>query len=236
MALNRDARQRFDTAEAMRRAWDAVFAKPALLAAEPAVARITRDTPIGAAALSPQVLAVLERLGVATVGAATDLSPAQVTWLPGIGTATRRKLRDELAKLAAQVSEATKEQPTEPTLLDRVAADLVPETVDRSLAETLLGLGESNGSAWTSLRDAAQALRREQRAVRESMSKLEQHWVRLPGMSELRDTVAEIARGGRRGSVGPALRDGAARLQGQHGRGTASESAGRGGGPRGGRR
>ena len=47
--------------------------------------------------LSPQVLAVLERLGVATVGAATDLSPAQVTWLPGIGTATRRKLRDELA-------------------------------------------------------------------------------------------------------------------------------------------
>ena len=90
------------------------------------------------------------------------------------------------------MSEATKEQPTEPTLLDRVAADLVPETLDRDLAEALLGLGESDGSAWTSLRDAARALGREQRAVRESMSKLERHWVRLPGMSELRDTITEV--------------------------------------------
>jgi serine/threonine protein kinase len=192
VALNRDARQRFDTAEAMRRAWDAVFAQPSILPSEPEVKRISRDTPVGAAALSPQVLAVLERLGAATVGAATDLSPAQVTWLPGIGTATRRKLREELDKLAAQLKEATKEQPTEPTLLDRVAADLVPETVDRDLAEALLGLGESNGGAWTSLRDVAKALGREQRAVRESMSELERHWVELEGMRELRDTVAEI--------------------------------------------
>ena len=192
IALNRDAVQRYDTAEAMRRAWDAVFAQPTTLAAEPVVARITRDTPVGAAPLSPQVLAVLERLGAATVGAATDLSPAQVTWLPGIGTATRLKLREELDKLARQVSESTKEQPTEPTLLDRVAADLVPETVDRNLAETLLGLGESNGGAWTSLRDAAKALGREQRAVRESMSKLERHWVGLDGMRELRDTITEV--------------------------------------------
>ncbi|MGH3219869.1 MAG: BREX system serine/threonine kinase PglW [Streptosporangiaceae bacterium] len=193
-ALNRDARRRFDTAESMRRAWKAVFAQRAELPAEQtAAARVTPDTPIGAAALSPQVLAVLERLGVATAGAAAALSPAQVTWLPGIGTATRRKLGDELARLAAQVSEATKEPPTEPTLLDRVAADLVPETLDRELAEALLGLGESTGSAWTSLRDAARALGREQRVVRESMSKLEQHWVRLPGMSELRDTVCEVA-------------------------------------------
>ena len=192
IALNRDAGQRYDTAEAMRRAWDAVFAKPATLPAEMAIARITRDTPVGAAALSPQVLAVLERLGAATVGAATDLSPAQVTWLPGIGTATRRKLREELDKLAAQVREATREQPTEPTLLDRVAAELVPESVDRALAEALLGLGESDGGAWTSVRDAAKILRREQRAVRGSMSELERHWVGLNGMRELRDAVAEI--------------------------------------------
>jgi serine/threonine protein kinase len=192
-ALNRDARQRFDTAEAMRRAWTALFAEPAALPAEQAAVRVTPDTPVGAAGLSPQVLAVLERLGVATAGAAAGLSPAEVTWLPGIGTATRRRLRDELASLAAQLSEATKEPPGEPTLLDQVADDLVPEALDRDLAEALLGLGESGGSAWTSLRDAARALGREQRAVRESMSELEQHWVRLPGMSELRDTLTEVA-------------------------------------------
>ena len=191
-ALHRDAAQRFETAEAMRRAWAEVFARPATLPPEPVPARITRDTPVGATALSPQVLAVLERLGVATTGAATELSPAQITWLPGIGTATRRKLIDELAGLAAQVSEATKEQSTEPTLLDQVAADLVPDTLDRTLAEALLGLGEANGSAWTSLRDAARALHREQRAVRDAMAKLEQHWVGLPGMNELRDTLTEV--------------------------------------------
>ncbi len=91
-ALHRDAAQRFDTAEAMRRAWLTVFAKPATLPGEPAADQVTRDTPIGAARLSPQVMAVLERLGVMTAGAAADLSPAQLTWLPGIGTATRRKL------------------------------------------------------------------------------------------------------------------------------------------------
>ena len=176
----------------MRRAWDAVFAQPHHSGSR---TRSRADHPGYASRSSaavPQVLAVLERLGAATVGAATDLSPAQVTWLPGIGTATRLKLREELDKLARQVSEATKEQPTEPTLLDRVAADLVPETVDRNLAETLLGLGESNGGAWTSLRDAAKALGREQRTVRESMSKLEQHWVGLDGMRELRDTITEV--------------------------------------------
>ncbi len=191
-ALHRDAGRRFDTAEAMRRAWAAVFAQPATLPKESVPTRIGRDTPVGAVGLSPQVLAVLERLEVTTVGAATDLSPAQVTWLPGIGTGTRRKLRDDLAALSARVSEATKEQPSEPTLLDRVAADLVPEKLDRTLTEALLGLGESVGSSWTSLRDAARALGREQRAVRGAMSELELHWVALPGMGDIRDTVAEI--------------------------------------------
>lgn len=191
-ALNRDAARRFDTAEAMRRAWQAVFAEPATLPAEPEAIRIGRDTPVGAAGLSPQVLAVLERLGVATAGAAAALSQAQVTWLPGIGTSTRKKLLTELAELAAQIADATQEPTAEPTTLDQVAADLVPETLDRDLAETLLGLGEAPGSAWTSLRDAARMLGREQRAVRDSMTALEEHWVALPGMSELRDTVAEV--------------------------------------------
>jgi hypothetical protein len=198
-ALHRDASRRFDTAEAMRRAWANVFARPATLPHEPEVAaRVTRDTPVGAAGLSPQVLAVLERLGVTTAGAATDLSPAQVTWLPGIGTGTRRKLHDELARLATQLSEATKEQPAEPTLLDRVAADLAPDKLDRELAEALLGLGEASGTdggAWTTPRDAARRLHREQGAVREAMSMLERHWVKLPGMADLRETVVEIVEG-----------------------------------------
>lgn len=200
-ALHRDVKRRFGTAEEMRRAWDAVFANPATVTVEPAAVRVTRDTPIGAAGLSPQVLAVLERLSVITAGAAIDVSPAQVTWLPGIGTATRRRLRDELAGLRTRIAETTAEPSTEPTLLDEVAARLVPEKMDRAIAEMLLGLGEPGGAgrpgglgdgAWTSLRDAARRLRADQRAVRQAMSDLERHWLRLDGMRELRDTVVEV--------------------------------------------
>jgi serine/threonine protein kinase len=197
-ALHRDVKRRFGTAEEMRRAWDAVFANPATVTVEPAAARVTRDTPIGATGLSPQVLAVLERLSVVTAGMAIDVSPAQVTWLPGIGTATRRRLREELAGLRGRVAETTAEQPAAPTLLDEVAARLVPENMDQAVAETLLGLGErgraagAGDGAWTSPRDGAHRLRADQRTVRQVMSDLERHWLRLDGMRELRDMVVEV--------------------------------------------
>jgi serine/threonine protein kinase len=191
-ALHREASKRFDTAEEMRRAWDAVFASPATVTPEQPVQRISRDTAIGVAGFSPQVLAVLERLDATTVGAAIDLSPAQVAWLPGIGSKTRQRLRTELDRLAARVAEATEERPTERTLLDRVAADLVPDSADRAVAETLLGLGERDGGAWTSLRDVAKRLGREQRAVRDTVAALEGHWVAMPGMGELRDRLVEV--------------------------------------------
>jgi serine/threonine protein kinase len=218
-ALHRDAKRRFGTAEEMRRAWNAVFANPATVTVEPAALRVTRDTPIGAAGLSPQVLAALERLSIMTAGAASDLSPAQATWLPGIGTTTRRRLRDELAGLRTRIAETTAQPPAEPTLLDEMAARLVPDNVDRTVAETLLGLGEPTAprrtarlgdGAWTSPRDTARLLRADQRTVRQAMSDLERHWLRLDGMRELRDTVVEVVEAA--GGVAAALHCAAALL------------------------
>jgi serine/threonine protein kinase len=190
-ALHRDARKRFDTAEDMRRAWEAVFTQETSVVPERSPEqRISRDTPIGAVGLSPGVLAVLERLGVTTVGGALDLSPAQVVWQPGIGTRTRDRLRRELRDLAERVS--TQERSSEPTLLDTVAAALVPDSAHRDVAEALLGLGEAGGSVWASPRDVAKALRRDQREIREAIRQLEDHWVALPGMRVLRDVLVEV--------------------------------------------
>ncbi|HLZ37458.1 MAG TPA: BREX system serine/threonine kinase PglW, partial [Mycobacteriales bacterium] len=201
-ALARSAHQRFDTAEDMRRAWDAVFASPeTVVPPDTAVRRITRDTPIGAAGLSPQVLTVLERLGVATVGDAADLSPAKVAWLPGIGSRTRALLSPELDRLRAQLP-AAPEPALAPTLLDRVAASLLPGDHARPLAEQLLRLGEHPPPSWPSLREVARALRREQRDVRDEVAALEAHWVGLPGMTELRDVLVEVLDG--LGGVAPA--------------------------------
>ncbi|MET9019903.1 BREX system serine/threonine kinase PglW [Actinopolymorpha sp. NPDC004070] len=192
-ALHRDARKRFDTAEDMQRAWDAVFAKPATVVPEqPTAQRVSRETPIGAVGLSPQVLAVLERLNAADVGAALDLPPAQLTWLPGIGTKTRERLRKELSDLTDQVAASTQERPTEPTLLDKVADALVPDSADRAVAEALLGLGETGGTAWASTRDASKALGRDQRTMRQAVQRLEDHWVGLDGMRVLRDVLVEV--------------------------------------------
>ena len=192
-ALHRDAGQRFDTAEDMSRAWDAVFAQSATVAAEePTTQRVSRGTPVGAVGLSPQVLAVLERLGVTDVGGAIDLSPAQVTWLPGIGTKTRERLVRELGDLLGRVASSSEERATEPTLLDKVAANLVPTSADRAVAEALLGLGDAGGSAWESTRDVSKALGRDQRVVRKAVERLEDHWVELDGMRVLRDVVVEV--------------------------------------------
>ena len=96
----------------MRRAWDAVFTAPVDVQRPRAPTLLTLDAPIGAAGMSPAVLAVLERLGVTTLGAALSLSAAQVVWTPGIGTKTRRELRaelDQLAKKATSVAERPNE-------------------------------------------------------------------------------------------------------------------------------
>ncbi|MFP5345500.1 MAG: BREX system serine/threonine kinase PglW [Actinomycetes bacterium] len=195
-ALHRDARKRFDTAEEMRRAWDEVFAAPSAGVREERAGPLTRDTPVGAARLSPPVLAVLERLEVTTVGAAGDLSPAQVAWLPGIGSKTRVRLRTELSRLADEVTSAT-ETANELTLLDEVAASLVPKPEDRDVAEALLGLGEPDaqghaGNAWTTVRDVAWTLGRDQGQVRDVVGGLEGHWAGLPSMRDLRDALVEV--------------------------------------------
>jgi hypothetical protein len=191
-ALDRDASRRFDTVADMRRAWSALFREQQSDSTPGPTAQISRDTPIGAAGLARPVLAALERLAVNNVGDALTLSRAQVVWLPGIGTKTRQQLVDDLERLAERVALSAAERPAVPTLLDRVAAGLVPRDADRAVAEALLGLGDPGGGAWTSVRDAAKNLGREQRAIRQTVARFERHWLALDGMAELRDTLVHV--------------------------------------------
>lgn len=106
-------------------------------------------------------------------------------------TKTRERLIQELQDLTERVTASTQERASEPTLLDTVAAALVPDSADREVAEALLGLGDRGGSAWASSRDASKSLSRDQRTIRQSVQRLEDHWVGLDGMRILRDAVAE---------------------------------------------
>jgi len=199
-ALDRDTGKRFETTADMRRAWDEVFRRAETVVPPAAPLRLTRDTPLGAAVLSPQVLTALERLGVTTVGAAADLPLAKVVWLPGIGTRTRTLLVQELGKLRDQLPAV--EPAVEPTLLDQVAAALLPGDNSRAVAEALLGLGGTPTDTWPSSRDVGHQLRSEQRQVRDAVARLEQHWVNVAGMSAVRDLLVEVVDG--LGGVAPA--------------------------------
>lgn len=113
IALARDPKRRFDTAEAMRAAWrdlfraidepatvsttndgDAVDAVAAVAAAEP-------ETPLAVLGLTPRVLNALERMGVHQVSGLADLSRTLLHATPGIGVRTKREIRD-LADAAAR--------------------------------------------------------------------------------------------------------------------------------------
>ena len=79
-ALDRDAGKRFEITADMRRAWDEVFRRAETVVPPTAPRRLTRDTPLGAAALSPQVLSALERLGVMRILERPCWSAMVATW------------------------------------------------------------------------------------------------------------------------------------------------------------
>jgi hypothetical protein len=159
--LRREAAKRHGTAEEMRRAWEKVFASPAAAPSQPRAGRLTPQTPVAAVGLAPQVATALERLGVATAGEAAALPEAKLRWLPGVGSRTRELLLAEVPALATRLAASAGVVAAVPTLLDQVAAQLLPAGVEartRGFAEALLGLGQPSGSA-DSAEHSAQRLR-----------------------------------------------------------------------------
>ena len=206
-ALCRDAAKRHGTAEEMRLAWEKVFASQAAALRRPRAGRLTPETPVAAAGLAPQVTTALERLGVSTAGEAAALPEAKLRWLPGVGSRTRELLLVEVPALAARLAETAGLVAAEPTLLDQVAARLLPADADartRSFAEVLLGLSEPSTSAgaFTTLKDAARTRKLEQGAARRIAATLEDNWVALPGMTELRQALGDTIEAA--GGVAPA--------------------------------
>lgn len=170
--LARDADQRFDSADAMRRAWDDVFARvdstgPATTLPsysddpqdlrDRAAEHATLDTALSAAGLSVRAVAVAQRLGAETVGDLIELPDRTLWFARGSSRVTRAELAQRAAEWRARLLGAPEgghvAEPRgdgEPASLDLVVRRLLPEPQGRgpdrvAITRRALGLPDDHG-------------------------------------------------------------------------------------------
>lgn len=227
-ALRRDARERFDTAEDMLRAWRRIFEAldqlpqtpdddPAAIERERSSA--TLDTPITALGLSARATNALEREGATTVADLLRLSAFEFRRLRGVGLSTRdelvavqRSLRKRLGTpdpAPQPTARTTTEAEPDVQQLDALVAQLLPKRTARNASELdtlrlILGLGDELTSAgdWPSQTEVAQQRAVTRARIGQIVAKARERWRRLPAMTRLREelTAHITALGGVAGS------------------------------------
>lgn len=161
-ALHRRPGKRFDTADQMRQAWRAVFARavrstsqdgtPAELDIEERERILNAadpSTPIVDLGLSAAATSALDRLGLGTVEQLLAFPTAEWNRSTGVGLAVRREVLAVIGSLRERLDVAAGDDAAS---IDRLASILLPKPqtpqaqADRPLLETLLGLAGVNRS------------------------------------------------------------------------------------------
>lgn len=227
-ALRRDARERFDTAEDMLRAWRRMFEaldqtteteEQDPEASERERRRATLETPLTALGLSARATNALEREGAITVADLLSISAFEFRRLRGVGLITRNELvsvqRELRARLGtpepapARAPKATTQAEPDVQQLDALVAQLVPKRTSRNANEVdalrlLLGLDDAVAAAgdWASQTEVAEQCEVTRARVGQIVIKARERWRRLPAVTRLREElVAHVgALGGVAGS------------------------------------
>ncbi|MEJ7787973.1 MAG: protein kinase, partial [Solirubrobacteraceae bacterium] len=210
-ALRRDARQRFDTADDMLRAWrlhfdrlDAAYAgETATVDAERLRAAAKLTTSITAIGLSARAVDAAERLEVLTVADLFGANLGDVERLRGVGLDTRRELVDARSDLRrhleppATTTTADDDTP-DVQALDALVAQLVPKQTRKTSAQVdglrrLLTLDELPGASaqWPSQTDVAASLEVTRARVQQISTLGRDRWRRLPAVTRLREELVE---------------------------------------------
>lgn len=222
-ALRRDARERFDTAEEMLRAWRRVFEdagrEPTTedgAAVDPAEVadRVALDDPLVALGTNARISDALRRTGAETVRDLLSISLLDLNRLRGVGNQTRRdalRIVQALRKrfeeeAAARASPSTQvESEVRGHSVDQIAQRLLSRSVEDSdlAASTLrvmLGLAPASpGGTWVDAREAAAQLNADERDIEAALEHARASWSRMPALRKLRNDITELI--GREGGV-----------------------------------
>ncbi|NHA66848.1 BREX system serine/threonine kinase PglW [Phycicoccus flavus] len=152
-ALARDASQRHDTASAMQREWQAIFATDATTEPDESnddlAARAALDTPLAESGLTARALSALEPYAVATVGELLTVDSVRLSRLQGVANATRlqisRRVKEWRKRLGDPRRVPARDERT-PTPTDAAERLLAAVSTSRSpsrgaLVRLILGVG-----------------------------------------------------------------------------------------------
>jgi serine/threonine protein kinase len=152
-ALARDAAARHHTAEALRAAWLAIFAREATTQPDASndelAAQATLATPLRDSGLTARALSALEPSAVQTVGELLAVDPVRLNSMKGVANATRLQIGARIKEWRARLGDDLRPVAgTRQVLTPTDAADLLVRTVATSrspsrggIARLVLGLG-----------------------------------------------------------------------------------------------
>ena len=214
-ALAKHHLDRFDSAEAMRRAWDRCFEAidlPATGAEEGTdlpidLGEVTRETPLLALGLSPRLLNALDRLGAHTVAELVDLPRIRLYRNKGVGQRIVKLIRELSERLAERLAESGRtpvsttsdqgdEFPIAPSVwsIDLLASKLVSSKIleeEARLVRGVLGLGDNLGPFPTH-GTVAESLGESPTEIASAIRRARDRWSGQTWMAPLRETVAAL--------------------------------------------
>jgi serine/threonine protein kinase len=212
-ALRSDARERFDNAEDMQRAWRHVFDQPALEKIEDAsfdavARRATAQTSISELGYGIEAQDVLDRMGIHTVRDLLAVHRRTLRYLTGVGDRIRREIREKAKRLAqlrpdlVPGAPAPSEPGTAPAgvpTVDRLAEVLIPrralgdETAeDRALA-VFLGLEATDPPReWLTIGQVGSHCGMARTAVVTALAKGRERWHKQPLLTALREDIRAL--------------------------------------------
>ena len=214
-ALATNHLDRFDSAEAMRRAWNRCFEAIDLPATGDEdggglpgnLEDVTRETPLLALGLSPRLLNALDRLGAHTVAELVDLPRIRLYRNKGIGQRIVKQIRDLSDRLAERLAESGRsrasttsdqgdESPIAPSLwsIDLMASKLISSRIsddEAHLVRGVLGLEDNLGPLPT-YSTVSDSLGSSSTEITSAVRHARDRWSGQPWMAPLRETVAEL--------------------------------------------
>lgn len=211
-ALHRKPEQRFDNAEEMRAAWEAVFAGAYRVEPDPEAASrdrsslveaATLETPVTALGLSPLAVGSLDRLHVLKVRDLLTIPGSVVAFLRGVGSRTRREILEVMEKLQARFPDVDVDT-DQPHGQDVHAVDLVVGELVRAGEEVripdafthafLASDGEHAGPAWPELSELGARFRKDPLTLERDLGALRRAWRTHVALREVRSDVEGLLR------------------------------------------
>lgn len=201
-ALAREARERFDSAEEMLRAWREAFANAdqprgeaqgageATAQVDDAFAEATARTPLDALPLSPRARSALRGAGIDQVSDLIARTVFELRSITGVGASTREEILDAYSRLRERVE--TEEEPDVQSL-DLLSRQLIPTRgwpeQDLNLLSQFVGL---EGAPWRTTLELSEETGRDRSMVEAVARKGRERWYKtLTSVRRLADEIAE---------------------------------------------